>query len=387
MISAMRTRAAVTGAVITLIIVCAWMAAPYLSAAAFILDLGGSTSSTRRWLPVRVQAVGTQDLRVPTRYGSIAARLYTPRAPGGRRLIVFPGVHAGGVDEPRLAAFSRRLAGTGITVLSVPLPELRRYRISPVSTDMIEDAIGWFGGDHAQAPDDRVDAAGVSFAGGLVLVAAGRPSLAGKVRTIVSLGGHADLPRVMSYLCTGRLPDGSVQPPHDYGVMVILLAAIPKLVPADQIELTRHAVLAFLDASSFDTMDRAKAAALFGDARRMAAEAPEPAHTLLTLVNDRDVGALGPKLLPYIEELGGAAALSPARSPAAHAPVFLIHGQADRVIPSAETPLLADYLRRNGNEHVRWLLTPLLSHADLQPPHALDAWRLVRFWKDALDEP
>jgi dipeptidyl aminopeptidase/acylaminoacyl peptidase len=104
----------------------------------------------------------------------------------------------------------------------------------------------------------------------------------------------------------------------------------------------------------------------------------------LNRVNDRDVVALGPQLLPYLEELGGAPALSPARSPAARASVFLIHGQTDNVIPSQETLELGAYLRRAGNRQVRWLLTPLLSHADLQPPHALDAWRLIRFWKDML---
>jgi hypothetical protein len=361
----------------------AWVAAPYVSAAAFVLDLSGSSSWARRVLPVRVQDVSSRDLRIPTRYGSIDARLYTPRAPASHGLIVFPGVHAGGVDEPRLAAFSRRLAGTGLTVLSVPLPELRRYRITPVSTDMIEDAIGWFS-ETRPAADRRVDAAGVSFSGGLVLVAAGRPSLAGRIRSIVSLGGHGDLPRVMTYLCTGRLPDGSWQPPHDYGLMVILLAAIPKLVPAAQVVLTRDAVLAFLDASSFETMDPPKGAALLADARRLTAAAPEPSHTLLTRVMNRDVAALGPPLLPYLEELGGAPALSPMRSAAARVPVFLIHGQSDNVIPSAETPLLAAYLREAGNDHVRWLLTPLLSHADVQPPRALDAWRLIRFWKDML---
>jgi dienelactone hydrolase len=385
MIAAMRPRASVFVTVCAVALLGAWMTAPYLSAAAFVLDLSGSAPGVRRWLPVRLQDVGTRDLVVPTRYGNIDARLYAPRSPDGHSVVVFPGVHAGGVDEPRLAAFSRRLAGTGLTVLSVPLPELRRYRVTPVSTDMIEDAIGWFS-DTRGGPDRRVDVAGVSFSGGLVLVAAGRPSLAGKVRTIVSFGGHADLPRVMAYLCTGRLPDGSRQPPHDYGVMVILIAAIPKLVPSDQVALTRDAVLNFLDASSFESMDPAKSAVLFAEARRMAAAAPEPARTLLNRVNNRDVAALGPLLLPYIEELGGATALSPDRSPATRASVFLIHGQADNVIPSVETPQLAGYLERAGNHHVRWLLTPLLSHADLQPPHAADAWRLIRFWKDMLVE-
>src|SRR5207244_12772126 len=113
-------------------------------------------------LPVRTQAVEVTDVSVPTRDGGIPARVYRPRGGDGRSVIVFPGVHAGGVDEPRLAAFSRRLAAAGLITLSVPLPELRRYRITPVSTDMVEDAVVWMAGNAALAPRGRVDVAGVS---------------------------------------------------------------------------------------------------------------------------------------------------------------------------------------------------------------------------------
>src|SRR5206468_4073880 len=124
-------------ACVALVGVIGWIAWPYTNTAAFLLDVSGSTSWARRALPARVQHVTTRDVQVPTRYGPILARVYTPAAPSDRSVIVFPGVHAGGVEEPRLASLSTRLAATGATVLSVPLPELRRYRITPVSTDMI----------------------------------------------------------------------------------------------------------------------------------------------------------------------------------------------------------------------------------------------------------
>ena len=44
---------------------------------------------------------------------------------------------------------------------------------------------------------------GISFSGGLSIVAAGRPSLANRVAYVFSFGGHDDLPRVLRYLCTG----------------------------------------------------------------------------------------------------------------------------------------------------------------------------------------
>jgi hypothetical protein len=368
-------------------VVAAWFAAlPYLAAAAFILDLTGSTSWVRRLLPADIRRVATRDLPVPTRDGPIPGRLYTPAGRPSRSVIVFPGIHAGGVNEPRLVAFSTRLAATGAIVLTVPLPDLRQFRITPRSTDMIEDATAWMAADRGLAPGGRVSVVGVSFAGGLALVAAGRPRLAHVVSVVVSIGGQADLPRVMTYLCTGRLPDGSTRPPHDYGVAIILLGAASRVVPASQVQPLTHALVTYLDASSLTSTDLAGAETLFAAARRDAAALPEPAHHLMTWVDERNVAALGPVLLPFVEGLGGAPALSPDRSPATRAPVFLLQGADDNVIPSTETPLLAAYLTSHGNRHVTWLLTPALTHANLRPDVPLgDAWRLVRFWKQALD--
>jgi dienelactone hydrolase len=363
-----------------------WMLVPYAASAAFVLDLAGSTNWMRRVLPVRVRQVTSRDVSVTTRHGMLAARLYEPVGGAGRYpFIVFPGVHSGGVDEPRLVAFSRRLAATGTAVLSVPLPDLREFRITPRTTDMIEDAAAWLSEQHTLAPNRRVGLAAVSFAGGLALVAAGRPALRDRLQVVVSLGGHADLPRTMRYLCTGRLPDGGVRPPHDYGVAIILLGAVDRVVPREQAPALQRAILTFLEASSEDTTNPPRSQAMFADARRQGEALPEPASQLMKWVVARDVSALGERLLPFIEELGGAAELSPARSPAPHVPVFLLHGDQDNVIPSTETTMAAAYLESQGNRQVRALLTPLVTHANLSEriPVA-DAWRLVRFWKELL---
>jgi predicted esterase len=68
--------------------------------------------------------------------------------------------------------------------------------------------------------------------------------------------------------------------------------------------------------------------------------------------------------------------------------VFLLHGADDNIIPSSETPLNATYLESQGNARVNWLLTPLLSHASVNPNVPVsDAWRLIRFWKELLETP
>jgi len=61
--------------------------------------------------------------------------------------------------------------------------------------------------------------------------------------------------------------------------------------------------------------------------------------------------------------------------------VFLLHGAEDNVIPTSETPALAEYLRSHGTPRVEWLVTPVVQHATVTGgATAGDAWRVMRFW-------
>ena len=144
------------------------------------------------------------------------------------------------------------------------------------------------------------------------------------------------------------------------------------------------AVRRFLWASYLDEVDKPQAEREFAALRRQARELPEPSATLLGYVNDRDVAHLGPRLLPYIGSYVSAPALSPSRSPAPSAPVFLLHGRDDNVIPAYESQRLADRLR--GRVPVRLLLSALISHAAAdQPVRMKDVGELARFWGDILE--
>lgn len=358
----------------------AWLAMPYVASAAFILDLSGKQLWIRKWLPVSVRTLTTHDVEVPTRYGPIPARVYEPSGKARISLLVIPGVHAGGVDEPRLATFSRRLAGGGARVVSLPLPDLRKFKITARSTDMVEDAALWMLSNRELVPDGRVAIGGVSFSAGLALVAAGRPSLDGKLQFVLALGAHHDLPTVLTYLCDGVRP-GGIRPPHAYGVAVLLLGAVDKLVPPAQAAPMKAALLTGLRAASDQESDPARAQAEREDANRILATLGEPAHTYLEQVIDQNVAALGPVLRPFVDELGSDPALSPKRSPITHVPVFLLHGSDDPIIPWEETENLAADLRARGNSHVEWLVSPVLAHVEIATAVSIsDAWRLVRFW-------
>jgi dienelactone hydrolase len=281
-----------------------------------------------------------------------------------------------------LINFAKEIAATGHQVVTAELADLAKYQITPRTTDMIEDAARWLGHQAPPGSDMRPGVMGISFGGGLAVVAASR--LGNRVGWALSFGGHGDLPRALRYLCTGVLASGQTRPPHDYGVVIILLGVADKMVPPDQVEPLRQGILAFLNASHLEMVDKPRAAVEFERARSLVAAMPEPARTFMTWVNTRDVARLGPALLPHVRSLGGDPALSPGRNPPPSAPVYLLHGADDNVIPAAESAMLAADLRQRGGL-VTQLSTSLITHAEVdRPPAVGEIWRLVRFWAGAL---
>ncbi len=329
-----------------------------------------------------------------TRHGVVRSRIYRPDRHIRRAVVLVPGVHAMGVDEPRLQTFAGELAASGVATLTIELPDLMGYRLDVRVVDQIVDAVQWVRNHPALGPVGKVGLMGISFAGGLAVVAAGRPDVRDHVAFVFSFGGHGDFPRALRYLCTGTEPlrpgdppdvAARIRPPHDYGVAILLLDRAEDLVPEAQVEPLRQGILTFLHASQLDVVDKPRSAAVFAAARSAAEALPEPAATLMHYVNTRNVTELGARLLPVVEQTSFPDALSPERSPAPAAPVFLLHGIDDTVIPSVETLRLAEYLE--GRTDVRHLLSGLISHAAAdRPPEPGEVLKLVAFWSDLLDE-
>lgn len=354
----------------------AWAADDYVRAAAFVVRAAGMQGVARTMADAHTVAVREERLVLSTRRGEVPARMYSPATVSERRILLVPGVHAAGVDEPRLDGFARNLASMGHPVLTVGPPDLARYRITPESTDVIEDAARWW-----MTGGGAIGIVGISFGGGLSIVAASRiPEIA----WVLSFGGHGDLPRTLRYLCTGIEPGGARRPPHDYGVVIILLGVAPLVVPAPQVASLRGAILRFLEASHLDMIDKPAAARVFERAKGEAAALPEPARTYMQWVNDRDVAKLGEALLPHVAALGADPALSPARSAPPRGVVYLLHGADDNVVPAVESVLLEQDLQQRGGAAVQ-LATPLITHAEVErSPTAAEIWQLVRFWAGPL---
>ena len=364
------------------------VATPYARSASLFVRAANLGGRMEAWADAGARTVTVSPRHmVPTRQGDVAAQFYRPEGRVRRSVLLVPGVHSMGIAEPRLTALARDLAGSGVAVMAMALPDLMGYQITARSTDVIEDAVAWMAAQSALAPDGLVGMIGISFAGGLSIVAAGRPAIRDKVAYVVSFGGHGDLGRVLHYLATGdavQAPGVVTRPPHDYGVAVILYAGADRVVPPEQVGPLRDGIRTFLLASQLTLVDMKDATTTFAKARKMATSLPEPAATYLTYVNAGKVKALGPILLPHLG-LDADPAASPERAPSLPAaPVFLLHGDDDTVIPTAESVVLGNYLRAKGVE-VRVLISQIITHAELdRSAAAAEVWKLISFWADVL---
>jgi dienelactone hydrolase len=394
-LAAMR-RWACIGAALLAVLLCV-TGRRYVHGLALVVRAADLQGPIRRVADLDTVRIAERIVHARVRDASMRARIYEPVAAASQTLLLVSGLHPAGIDEPRLIALSRRLAESNVTVVTPDIPELSRFEITAALTDRIENAASWLATESRLVPNGRIGLMGVSFSGGLAVVAAGRPSLRDRLLYVFSFGGHDDLRRVLEYFCAG-IGAGTrargwpahdratlARPPHDYGVAVVLLNVADQLVPPEQVAPLRDGVRRFLDASYIDRFDSPRAEREFAAVRRLASTLPEPAATLLGYVSTRDVARLGPLLRPCIGLSVDAPALSPARSPAPSVPVFLLHGRDDTVIPAVESRHLAERLR--GRVPVHLLMTGLISHAEAdRPAEIADVLRLAGFWGDLLAE-
>ncbi|WP_263419369.1 CocE/NonD family hydrolase [Terriglobus albidus] len=322
-------------------------------------------------LPVRAVTASnvlTQDVAIPTASGALRGRLYSPagvsHAPG---MVIVHGVHHLGMNEPRLELFASAMASCGLQVLTPELPAIADYRIGPESVSAIGESARWF----AQQTGDKVSVLGLSFSGGLALLAAEQPAYAAEMKMVFAVGSQANMQRVARYYRTGQdlRPDGSVQilAAHEYGPLVMEYEHMEDFVPtADRLALSSVLKEHLYE----DSAGEQKALQTLTPAQRRIAT------QLLKTADARTVTLLAANETKHAREMD---AVSPDRNlQAVRVPVFLLHGEADNVIPSAETLWLAQGLRPQVLEGA--LVSPLISHVEMgKSPGAGDEWRLVDF--------
>ncbi len=361
--------------------------------AAAVLDLVANQPLPALLRPVAHEPVTTRDLTLPTVNGPIRARLYTPtNHPDAPALIVLHGVHHLGMDEPRLIAFASAMAATGLVVLTPELPGIKDYQVSAESVRTIGDAASWlstqkFSNNLALYPrallvrwlgmpyrtHSPVGVMGLSFSGGLALLAAADPAYQPSIKFVVAIGSQDEMSRVARYYRTGEDPRPTgppeLLPPHEYGALVLEYEHIEDFVPAADTTPLR----AVLRAHLYEDGPAEKAAVAALTPTQLA-----ESRQLLNTTSDTTRALLAAAETKHIEAMAGV-------SPHNHlarltTPVYLLHGAGDNIIPASETLWMASELPSTTLKSV--LISPVLSHINLDGanPTLKDRWSLVHFF-------
>jgi acetyl esterase/lipase len=341
----------------------------YQQAAALLLRTEGSD-------PPTVLKVNNCDVeeQITTLPGGISARLYRPRgqnhAPG---LVLLHGIHRLGIEEPRLRNFARAFAEDCVNVLTPQLASLADYRIEPKSIDDIGVATLWLS-NQIQQP---VGVLGLSFAGGLALIAATDPRYSSAIAFVLAVGAHSDLARVARFLVTGKseLPDGRTQTlePEQYGGLVLAFAHPEEFFPEKEAAKAQDCMRLWL-AEDYDQARGCKNGL-----------SPNSREMIEDLFQYR-IEHLRNRLLSEIDQQKQTMAkVSPAgRLSVIKVPVFLLHGDQDGLIPASETRWLAHEVPPQYLRAV--LVSPVLLHVDPKQTSWLDRWKLIAFLASVLHE-
>jgi pimeloyl-ACP methyl ester carboxylesterase len=306
-----------------------------------------------------------------TSRGMVKFRSFTPRdVTHPPSILLLHGVHHLGIDDPRLINLSRAMAMSGVQIIAPELKDLTEYHVSPETVDDIGNDAAYF----SQQSGRRVGVIGLSFAGGLALIAASRPEYADKMGFVLAVGSHDSMSRVAKFFASNLevRPNGSQEhfQAHEYGVLILAYSHLEDCFkPADL--PSAHEAL-----------------------RRRLWEQPEiiPPSMLSQqgrtemdlLVNHRErlEQAMLNEIARHRKEMD---AVSPeGKMSTLHVPVYLLHGAGDNVIPPSESLWLARDVPHDDLRAV--LISSALVHVDMDKKVTLsDEWALVHFMAKVLD--
>lgn len=362
-------------AVVLLALICfaVWPIARWHLQAAAVLRLVSDQSVPRLLRKAVMEPVRSEVVQFDTPDGAVHARLYLPvKHPHAPGLVVLHGVHYLGMNEPRLMNFAASMAACGMRVLTPELPGIKDYRVDAGSARIIGDSAEWFSGQTG-AP---VGVLGLSFSGGLALVAASESKYKKYFKFVFAVGADDDMVHVENFYLTGeeKRPDGSIErlKPHDYGTLVLEYEHLDDFVAAPDEAAIRPVLREHLYENP-----QAENTAL----ARLTVPEHAKAMQLMDAASPVTKAELAADEQKHLQEM---AEVSPhGKLSALTNPVYLLHGEADNIVPSAETLLLVSELPKNTLKAM--LISPVLSHLDTTKAGVEDQWRLVHFFALTLE--
>jgi pimeloyl-ACP methyl ester carboxylesterase len=366
-----RIEAAILALLILLVCAVVWPFNKVHLQAIAVLDLVANQPIPAPIRALVAEPITAEILTIPTANGPVQARMYTPvHHPNAPAFLVLHGVHHLGMNEPRLVAFASAMASCGMRVLTPQLPDIADYQVGANSIATIGDSARWLAAHNNGRP---VGVMGLSFSGGLSLLAAADPAYRSSIRFVVAIGSQDEMSRVATYYRTGEddLPNGKEEslPPHEYGALVMEYEHLEDFAPKQDLAALR----AVLRAHLYEDKPGEDAAIA-----KLNPQQKTEATELMATTSPATRDLLAKAEAKHVAEMAGV-------SPHGHlatltTPVYLLHGEGDNIIPSAETQWMAAELPSQTLQAE--LISPLLSHLDLDghAPDAMDRWRLIHFF-------
>ncbi len=341
----------------------------HLQAVAILQEVSGQPVP-RLVAAIVAEPTTTEDVTLETESGPVRGRLYLPKGhPNAPALVVFHGVHHLGIDYPYLESFAAAMASCGLRVLTPELPDIKDYHVDSTSIKTIGESTQWF----AEKTGGPVGVMGLSFSGGLALLAAADPLYKPEFKFVFAVGSQDSMSRVAQYYRTNEdeRPNGTTEllPAHEYGPLVLEYEYVEDFVPRQDIARIRSVLRAHLYEDK-----KAEETASEKLNERQKLEALE----LMDATSERTRAQIAAAAAKHADELNGL-------SPRGHlktmvTPVYLLHGQADNIIPSAETLWMASELPSVTLQAM--LVSPVLSHVNFgeTKPGLWEEWKLIHFF-------
>ena len=190
---------------------------------------------------------------------------------------------------------------------------------------------------------------------------------------MLAVGSQDEMTHVANFYLTGKevRPDGTTErlTPHEYGPLVLEYEHLEDFVPAEDEDAIRPVLREHL----YENKNAEEAAEAKLNPQQKA-ESTELMDSSSALTKAK-LAASDVKHAQEMEELSPHGLLRTMTTP-----VYLLHGQADNIIPAAETLWMANELPRTTLQEM--LISPVLSHVNLDEakPRVWDQWRLVHFF-------
>lgn len=263
-------------------------------------------------------------------------------------LLLTHGMAARGVTDPRILTVGSSLAREGYAVVIPHYPEIRDLVVDPVSIDQIESDIQMIAGNEMWGSPKKIGVISASFSASLSTVAACRESCRELIAGVFCIGPFGDVHKLLEFMFSAAKCD-------PYGFYIVMKNFLfpeghPLRLAFDHAArdngLQREpphlpGYLASLSADLQNEFERAKTDSEYRLERWRELSVQPRATGMMKEVNAID----------YLEGLG--------------APLLLLHGRQDDVIPANESVRLYRRCKELGKE-TDMVITDLISHGTPQ---------------------